>query len=202
MISGEEKHIPLINNVPYLEQSEPYPNIKPVPSSKEEQFLNPKNPTISIISHHHTDHDYFTPKPAHQDIWYLQQNHHQEHKFNLHESSEISSSLIYPHPAPNPVYDYPCYDEQLQHASQPVVPLSPCPKSPESIADVTMTELTELSPAFSVEMENPYNQLIEHNLDILSDAFNTAVGDLSETEMFNIQPLRQENWNTFHPCSR
>eukprot|EP00092_Neocalanus_flemingeri_P021377 GFUD01023172.1.p1 GENE.GFUD01023172.1~~GFUD01023172.1.p1 ORF type:complete len:250 (-),score=75.37 GFUD01023172.1:260-961(-) len=42
-------------------------------------------------------------------------------------------------------------------------------------------------------MESPYNQLMEHNLDILADAFNTAVGDLSETEVFNIQPGTQEN---------
>ena len=45
----------------------------------------------------------------------------------------------------------------------------PSPCSPQSIAVATMTELTELSPVFPVQMENPYSDLTEHNLDILAD---------------------------------
>ena len=65
-----------------------------------------------------------------------------------------------------------------------------------------MTELTELSPVFSVQMENPYNDITEHNLDILADAFNTALSDGNEEEMFNIQPGRQEHWGSFSPSAR
>eukprot|EP00092_Neocalanus_flemingeri_P021376 GFUD01023171.1.p1 GENE.GFUD01023171.1~~GFUD01023171.1.p1 ORF type:complete len:253 (-),score=73.02 GFUD01023171.1:260-1018(-) len=65
-----------------------------------------------------------------------------------------------------------------------------------------MTELTDLSPVFSVDMANPYNQLMEHNLDILSDAFNTAVGDVSETEMLNLQSFKQKHFYNCSPCSR
>ena len=32
-----------------------------------------------------------------------------------------------------------------------------------------MTELTELSPVFPVQMENPYSDMTEHNLDILAE---------------------------------
>ena len=102
--------------------------------------------------------------------------------FDIHQTS-----LIYPHSAPQ---------EQHPRYSGHHLPLS-SPSSPQSIADATMTELTELSPVFSIPMENPYNDLTEHNLDILADAFKTALSDASEEEMFNIQPVRQEEWQRF-----
>jgi hypothetical protein len=134
---------------------------------------------IHIISPPYNDHDYFAPK--HEEPW---DQYHDE-----------QTSSIYPHPAPllEP-------HRQLSSHHLPLTLPSPC--SPESIADATMTELTELSPVFSVHMENPYSDITEHNLDILADAFNTALSDGNEEEMFNIQPEQQEHWGSFSPSAR
>lgn len=158
-------------------------------------------PTANLFHHIsplYNDHNYFTSKSSQQYKVFPESSH-----THLNPSEDtINASFIYPHPAPIPVLEHHNQDNHHQHPSEPLAILPPSPASPQSIADVTMTELTELSPVFSVEMENPYNQLIEHNLDILNDAFNTAVGQVSEDEMLNLQTCKQENWDNFIHCRR
>ena len=139
----------------------------------EEHIPAHRNETLHIISSSYIDHDYIAPKQMYQESW-------------LHHGQTLSldidhTSVTFPHPAPQD--SPPCYSGHCLPLSIP----SPC--SPQSIADATMTELTELSPVFSIPMENFYNDFTDHNLDILADAFNTALSDASEEKMFNIQPV-------------
>ena len=94
------------------------------------------------------------------------------------------------------------YDSQSPNPGHHLPLPLPSPCSPESLADATMTELTELSPVFSVQMENPCNDITDHNLDILADAFNTALSDGNEEEIFNILQVRQEHWGSFSFSTR
>merc|ERR1712106_94327 len=132
IIQSEDNHLSVLNSHHIQEQQE---QCKQQNSFfyHEESAPNHQNETIHIISPPYTDHTYFTPKQIYQRTW---PNDGQVLSLDIDQSS-----LIYPHPAP--------LKELHPHYPSHHLPLSitsPC--SPQSIADATMTELTELSPVF------------------------------------------------------
>ena len=151
-------------------------------NQQQHDYYHDLDNNIYDPSHPYLDHDYSMTK---QESW--------PQDGQLLSVEIDNSSFIYPHPAP--VHDL--HPLQQGHHLPLHPPPSPC--SPQSIADATMTELTELSPVLSVHMDSSYNDFTEQNLDILADAFNTALSDVNEEEMFKIQPVgHQDEWTGFN----